>query len=130
MTSHANRFRVGVLKRGQGSFGELTLAHGRARLDSWPLRRSLVLHTSQQVRVVRPRIDLFGRRSVFVLEGDTGAYGVRAGLYPVQRLENAFLIAGFNLLEQDDSRRVASPAVLIASSGPLPRADVCGNARP
>jgi hypothetical protein len=99
MASRANRFRVGVLKRGQGSFGELTLAHGRARLDSWPLHRSLVLHTNQQVRVVRPRLDLVGRRSVFVLEGDTGAYGVRAGLYSVQRLEDAFLTAGFNLVE-------------------------------
>ena len=35
MASHANRLRVGVLKRGQRSFGELTLARGQV-MDSGP----------------------------------------------------------------------------------------------
>jgi hypothetical protein len=84
--------RVGVLRRGQGSFGELTFARGCALLDSWPIRRSLVLHRSLEVRVMRPRSDLFRRRSVFVLE--------------VTREPTAFALASTPL---SVSRRLSSP---------------------
>jgi hypothetical protein len=89
--------RVGVRRPGSGSFGELTLAAGRATLRSWPSRHVLAVHTSDQVLVARPRLDLFARRTAFVLLGSQGPYGVQAGLYPVRVLAEAFAAAGFKL---------------------------------
>jgi hypothetical protein len=66
-----------VIKEGAGSFGELSLSSHRAMLKSWPVRRELAVRTAHSVLVVRPRIDPFGRRTVFVLQATGAVYGVR-----------------------------------------------------
>lgn len=100
MSQEEERFKVDVLRTGQASFGELILARDRATLESWPIRRVLVIHTRQNVLVVRPRVDLFRYRSVFVLQGSAGVYGVRAAPSSVNQLEVALLAAGFELVER------------------------------
>jgi hypothetical protein len=81
------------------SIGELTLTSGSATLTSWPVRRVLVTHSSPEVQVVRPSVDLFGLRTAFVLHGSGGPYAVRSA--PSARgLEEAFRSAGFQLVEQ------------------------------
>lgn len=90
---------MGVLQEGSGSFGKLIPSPELAVLESRPVRRQLVIHTHPRALTVRPRVDFFSRRTVFVLQGSTGIYGIRAGFYPVKRLQQALAGAGLELEE-------------------------------
>lgn len=84
----------------------MTLARGYARLDSWPIRRTLVLHRGREILVVRPRIDAFQLRSVVVLNGDDGVYGLRPAPFHGARLRRALSDAGFDLVEHPTTFRL------------------------
>jgi hypothetical protein len=76
----------------------LTLSDGQAVLESWPVRRQVVAQTAGPIMVVRPRLDVLGARTVFVLEGEGAVYGVRPGPRRVSRCEEAIRAHGFLLV--------------------------------
>jgi hypothetical protein len=92
-------FSVDIRGPGSGSFGRLTVTRGRALLESRRRRHVFADHVDPQIVVVRPRINLLDLRTVYVLEGASGTYGVRAGLRSTARLREALVEAGFELVE-------------------------------
>jgi len=92
-------FSVEIRRPGSASFGRLTVTRGRALLESRRRRHVLADHVHPQIVVVRPRINVLDLRTVYVLEGATGTYGVRAGLRSTAPLREALVDAGFELLE-------------------------------
>jgi hypothetical protein len=95
--SSSATFVVGVHTENTHSFGRLTVSARRAELKSWPTGDVLAVHTARCVPVVCPRINFFGRRTLFVLKDGAAVFGVRGDS---RRLCAALKAAGFELEER------------------------------